>query len=265
MTKRITLRTAILALIASVTIISASIFIEDYLERDAGRSIEVPNTGIIIPLYFDPNSSWNYLGQLHSEFPGVPMVVIINPDNGPGQNYSQSYSNWTAILEKSGITLLGYIYTSYGERSLATVKLQAYDYLQWYGIRGIFVDEVSDNSTGASYYRNATQETRSMGLYYIIGNPGTFAPKSITDFFNSTVLYENPGTPPVENLSSVTNTTGRNGSSIIAINVPVLSNTWLNTASEYFSYIYVTNLGLPNPYCGLPSYLPMEMQLLSST
>ncbi len=127
------------------------------------------------------------------------------------------------------------------------------------------MDEVSDNLTGAPYYRNATLEIRSAGLDYIVGKPGTYAFPSITGFFNLTVLYENPGTPPAKNLSSITNATGRTESSIIAINVSCMSATWFQAASEYFSFIYVTNLGLPNPYCGLPSYLPTEMQFLSST
>ena len=265
MAKSISPKTAILALIVSLAVVSASILIEDHLKDEASGSIENSNSGIIVPLYFDPNASWNYLIQLHSEFPNLPIIVIINPDNGPGMNYSRSYSNYTATMEKSGITVLGYVYSSYGTRSLETLKLQAYDYLHWYGIRGIFMDEVSDNSTGAQYYRNATLEIRTAGLDYIVGNPGTYAPKTITDLFNLTVLYENTGAPLSDNLSTITNATGRAESSIIAINVSSLSVAWFQAASEYFSFIYVTNLGLPNPYYALPSYLPEEMQFLSST
>ena len=137
MAKSIRLKTPIMVLIVSLAVVSASLFIGDYLKNDANNAIGKPNSGIIIPLYFDPNSSWDYLIRLHSEFSKVPMIVIINPENGPGLNYSQSYSNYTSTMEKSGITVLGYIYTSYGTRSLGTVLLQAYDYLHWYGIRGI--------------------------------------------------------------------------------------------------------------------------------
>ena len=137
MPKRIGLKVAIMTLIVSLAVVSASVFIQDHLKSDANNSIGKPNSGIIIPPYFDPNSSWDYLIQLFSEFSKVPMIVIVNPENGLGLNYSQSYSNYTSTMEKSGITVLGYIYTSYGTRSLGIVLLQAYDYLHWCGIRGI--------------------------------------------------------------------------------------------------------------------------------
>lgn len=253
-------------IIVSAAVISVYVFAEQNMDKNRTFPVytSVDRSGIIIPLYFDPNTTWYEIVQLHHEYPGVPMIVIVNPDNGPGSNYSQAYRNWTAEMTSSGITVLGYIYTSYGSRSASTIMGQVDQYITWYGIYGIFLDEVSDNSSDSSYYHNVTQDCRSVGITYIVGNPGTYAPENITRNFNLTVLYENSGMPEVNQLESITNGTSRNFSSIIAVGVPNLNLNWIQVASEYFSYIYVTDLGEPNPYFSLPGYIQEEMDYLSS-
>ena len=42
-------------------------------------------TGIMVGLYFYPlNNSWDYLINLKNQYPNVPVVAVINPDNGAG-------------------------------------------------------------------------------------------------------------------------------------------------------------------------------------
>lgn len=221
-------------------------------------------TGLIIPLYSDPNGSWIDILQIHRQFPDVPMIVIINPDNGPGQNFSHDYFNWTQALMNAGIRVIGYVYTEYGSRSAGVIESQTIDYLNWYHVNGLFLDEVSEYSNYSSYYEDLTDICRSLGAEYIVGNPGTSAPLNITQYFNLTVLYENPGIPPLENLSLIVNGTPRSHSSIICYDVEAVNESVLNTILNYFSYVYFTNRGLPNPYASLPEYLYQEMSLVSS-
>lgn len=254
----------IFALITISLIIAASSTL--FLYHESRLSTQHSTThlpvGIIVPLYFDPNSSWGYLATLHSHFSRVPMTVVINPDNGPGNSYMAEYARGISSLESSGINVIGYIYTSYGAVPENSIKAQVQDYRQ-YGINGIFLDEVGDNSSTSGYYENITSMCRSMGDQYIVGNPGIYAPASITDNFNLTVLYENPGLPPENNLSAITNGTARNFSALIAISSELPNELWFNAASSVFSYVYVTDFGLPNPYLALPTYLNEELQELS--
>jgi len=221
-------------------------------------------TGLIIPLYFDPNGSWDYLLEIHQQFPKVPIMVIMNPDNGPGQNFSSDYLNWTQKMEGLGILVLGYIYTSYGNRSIDVVKNQTMEYLEWYHVNGIFLDEVSDNASYGQYYENITDMCRSTGAEYIAGNPGTSVPSGITKYFNITVLYENPGVPPAANISNIVNGTPRSGSAIICYDIESLDESTVEDISNYFSYVYFTNYGMPDPYESLPVYLCQEASILSN-
>ncbi|MGC8562843.1 MAG: spherulation-specific family 4 protein [Thermoplasmata archaeon] len=220
-------------------------------------------TGLIVPLYFDPNESWSELISIHRQYPDAPMVVIINPDSGSGNSSSGSYLYWTQMMKSSGISVLGYVYTSYGQRSPDAIEQQALNYSKWYKVNGIFLDEVPDSSQEAQFYKNVVLSIRELGLQYIVGNPGTYSPNSITSCFNLTVLYENPGLPGPGSFTSIVNGTSRANSSMISFNVPYLEPSWLESATKYFSFIYITNLGPPNPYDGLPSYILNEMQILS--
>lgn len=220
-------------------------------------------TGLIVPLYFDPNGSWGELISIHKQYPNVPIVAIINPENGSGNNVSKSYLYWTQMMESSGIVVLGYIFTSYGMQSPDVIEQQAMNYSIWYKVNGIFLDEVSDNSSASQFYHTVVSSIRALGLEYIVGNPGTYSPNSITSCFNLTVLYEDPGLPEAGSFNSIVNGTSRANSSIISFNVPYLAPSWLESAKKYFLFIYITNLGSPDPYDGLPSYILNEMQMLS--
>src|SRR5438094_3398605 len=89
------------------------------------------STGILIPLYSAPytNSSchhascfnWNLVNQTKNSNSHVPIFVIINPDSGscapwagcPDPQLKQGIAN----LTKSGVIVLGYTFTSYGNRT----------------------------------------------------------------------------------------------------------------------------------------------------
>ncbi len=219
--------------------------------------------GLLVPLYFDPNGSWEELIAEHIDYPQVPIIAIINPDNGPGSNYSSQYESGISSLEKSGIMVVGYIYTSYGNVPWENISAQVLEYKHFYNVSGIFLDEVGDNSTTAAYYGNITSLCRSLGGEFIVGNPGTYSPESITGDFNLTVLYENPGLPAPNNFSSITNGTSRNSSALIAVSSGLPGESWFQSADIQFSYVYITNFGLPNPYLSLPTYLRAEMSDLS--
>ncbi len=234
----------------------------DYGSKSADLGRYAP-MGLLVPLYFDPNGSWDDLISAHEHYPQVPVTAIINPDNGPGNNYSSQYETGINSLQVSGIRVVGYIYTSYGAVPWENISKQVTEYRQFYNIRGIFLDEVGDNSTTSGYYRNITSLCRSMGDEYIVGNPGTYAPESITADFNLTVLYENPGLPSGNELSGITNGTSRNSSALIAISSSLPDESWFQSADGQFSYVYITDLGLPNPYLSLPEYLNTEISDLS--
>lgn len=252
-------------LIVTITIISGSLILvnHQYLFTKSVQ-LEKRETGIIIPLYFDSNTSWNEVINLRKEFSNIPMIVIINRDNGSGNNYSATYSYWVKQFESSNIEVVGYIFTSYGGRPVESVIKQALDYKEWYAVKGIFLDEVSDNSSSSTYYKDLVDVIRDVGISFIIGNPGTLVSYSIASCFNLTVMYEDAGIPNMSTLSQIESVVPKSNLAEISYNVSNLPINWLENEKENFSYLYITNLGSQNPYYSLPSYLPEELEILSN-
>ncbi len=88
----------------------------------------VGSTGVIVPLYSPPGSYWAQIIQAKNAHPSVPIVVIINPNSGPGTSSNADYATGISQMQASGITVLGYVYTSYGTRSIASVEADINSY-----------------------------------------------------------------------------------------------------------------------------------------
>lgn len=87
-----------------------------------------------------------------STHPDVNFTVVINPGNGPGPdslpdgNYTREIPKLTAY---ANVRLLGYVYTSYGNRNVSAVRKDIQTYADWpanssdpnLAVRGIFFDE----------------------------------------------------------------------------------------------------------------------------
>ncbi|MHB2036611.1 MAG: spherulation-specific family 4 protein, partial [Nitrososphaerales archaeon] len=67
-------------------------------------------TGVMIPLYSYPGSDWNVVEQAKLAHPSVPIVAIINPNNGPGGSQDPNYVAGVNNLRSAGVTVLGYVY-----------------------------------------------------------------------------------------------------------------------------------------------------------
>ncbi|KAF8146090.1 Spherulation-specific family 4 [Mycena galopus ATCC 62051] len=141
-------------------------------------------TGIIVPLYSYPETTatWEPLETAISSYPNVQFYVIVNPDSGPGDPGSQPDTNYqagvTALRTHANVLLVGYVYTSYGDRSLADVEQDIDTYAGWktaYSLAGIFFDETQPGLTStytayAAAARSAAWPGRTTG--YVIFNPG---------------------------------------------------------------------------------------------
>jgi hypothetical protein len=74
---------------------------------------------------------------------GAARVVVANPNSGPGTGQDLKWLQLVNELSAAGTLPLGYVYTSTGGRSAATVKSEISKYYQWYpALAGIFIDQV---------------------------------------------------------------------------------------------------------------------------
>src|SRR5689334_17753130 len=55
-------------------------------------------TGVLIPLYTYPGESWSEVRAMKRAHPKVPILVVINPDNGPGTRLDRKYAAETSTL-----------------------------------------------------------------------------------------------------------------------------------------------------------------------
>ncbi len=238
----------IIVLVLSLS--SISILYPHYYGSDTTH----PDDSIIIPLYSYPNSQWREIINLHKEYSNVPVYVIINPDNGPGNSYNETYNTWVNYFIESGIHVLGYVYTSYGNRSINTVMNQVSDYSYWYNIHSIFFDEVADNSSEINYYQTLVNESHTYGIKFTIGNPGTAVPDNYLNTFNVTVIYENNGYPEISYISQYSSDGFANRIAVIVYGV-YYSQQDISDISRISYTDYFTSQDYPDPYENLSPYL----------
>ncbi len=128
---------------------------------------------LAVPAYFYPGAPWT---QLVASAPTVGIAVM-NPNSGPGTASNPDYVRTVHDAQQAGITVLGYVHTSYGARPLAEVLADVSSYYTWYGVDGVFVDEAStDCVQEATYYRplyHAIKAQAQPGRDRVALNPGT--------------------------------------------------------------------------------------------
>jgi len=145
---------------------------------------------MLIPLYVDPGSSWDEL--ITAAATGVPIIAIINPDSGPDATAGSDYTTYMQKFADAGITMVGYVHTSYGSRAVSDVIADIDTYsAQYPGLSGIFVDEVATAASDVSYYQQLYTHIMGISGYtYDILNPGTQPDEGYVAVSTSIVIFE---------------------------------------------------------------------------
>lgn len=136
---------------------------------------------VVIPAYFYPGSTGGYWNQINTAAASVPTIAIFNPNSGPGTAVDQNYLQAINKLHAAGGKAYGYVHTSYGTRLITDVTKDINTYLAFYPVDGIFIDEMTNDSSSASlnYYFSIYNYVKGLNTTYgIIGNPGTSVPES---------------------------------------------------------------------------------------
>ena len=136
-----------------------------------------PTIEILLPLYIYPNwyEPQSYVWSDVVSAAAIPITAIINPRNGPDNlPPNEDYQRGLADLRQTDISLIGYVYTLYGDRPIAQVKRDIDLYHQYYDIEGIFLDESASSSQQLDYYRELYNYIKTKDkAYQVIINPGT--------------------------------------------------------------------------------------------
>ncbi len=225
------------------------------------HAFATPSIGIMIPLYSHHESNWPQVLQEKNAHPSVPIVVIINPNNGPDSSIDSNLISSVKQMQAAGIVVIGYDDTGYCGRSADDVESDAMSYYNWYKVNGIFFDDMANGSGCESYYTDLTNYVHSHGMPLTVGNPGTRTLSSYVGSVDNLVIYEKTGLPTLSTLLSNT-FNGENPASnfsIMALGVRLPSVSYITSNLSHVGYIYITDARGSNPYDVLPSYFSTEV------
>jgi hypothetical protein len=246
----------ILAVFVSITIALAIISTVPSPQTIPALATTASTTGVIVPLYTYPTSStWDAMISAKTAHPSVPIVAIINPSSGPGTSMDSKYSDGIKKLQAAGITVLGYVYTSYTSRSTNVVKADIDSYKSWYpSLSGIFFDEMANWAGGESYYKTLNDYAKSKGFTFTVGNPGADTISSYVGTVDNIIIYESAGAPTLSSIGGWHTNYDKANFSIIPYAISSLDDAYVDSSSDYVGYMYITNDDLPNPWDSLPPY-----------
>lgn len=225
---------------------------------------------IAVPAYFypsQPTSQWNTAVSDAPLPTTTARILIMNPSSGPGKSLNQDYVKAVNTIHAAGANFLvfGYVYSKYGKRSLSAVESDIDKYYSWYAVDGIFIDETASAASYVnSYYQVlANYITAKKSGSGVMLNPGVYPDQSylnisvpsnslfiVNVFEDAYSNYVNAAVPswafsyPSSKFSHlVYSTTSAQMSNAVAL-----------SQQRNVLWVYVTDLGLPNPWNALPSY-----------
>lgn len=156
----------------------------------AGRAPErgaAACTGSLIPAYLPPRG----IADLADAAPG-PRMLIVNPASGPGASLSRPYRRAVRHAQASGARVLGYVASTFGARDPAAVLADVERYREWYGVDGIFLDEVAHDEAQLPYYRGLSGSIRAEHEPLVVFNPGTVPAREYFALADVVVTFEGP-------------------------------------------------------------------------
>jgi hypothetical protein len=241
-------------------------------------------TALLVPAYFYPSydpaqSYWDELTAAAAS--GISVTAIMNPANGPGSAFNSDYAAAVSGFRAAGGKVLGYVYTCYGGaqcftglpplQSTAQVLADAQRYADWYGVDGIFLDEMSNRLADLPYYQTVAQGLRSAHFdWQIVGNPGTSTPSAYLGVADTLVTLEN-GTGSYANAATepwmLTADPARQANLFYNVATADAMRALLAEATaRNVGYLYITDdrytIGdplAPNPWDQLPTYWNAEL------
>lgn len=229
---------------------------------DAFQARPVPR--LIVPAYFPPGPLWDDL------IAGAPQVgrIIANPDSGPGDTVDPALVSAIAGAQAAGIEVLGYVHTVYAGRDELEVDAETDRWFSFYGVDGIFFDEVSgldDCVAQEGWYEARVDYSRTLvpGAVVVM-NPGTDTCPSYAGFADTLVLFEGltqahaAFVPEDASLGLLSDEVGH---LLHGATPSGLAPAFTRARSWGVGWFYVTDDDLPNPWDVLPTFWDDELAL----
>ncbi len=229
----------------------------------------VASQSIAVPSYIYPGDA--HWAQLLDGAPTVGLAMI-NPNSGPGSAVDPNYVHQVAATKGRGILVVGYVHTSYTTRPIADVKADVDRHYDWYGVDGIFFDEVTDGCTNpaqSAYYQELHDYVKAKYTAdEVVLNPGTRSGECYMQASDIIITFEDTFANYVNWEPSGWETAypaRRFWHLIINTTEADLANAISLSKARNVGWVYVTPDVLPNPWDTLPGapYWNTELSLVS--
>ncbi|KQV94805.1 spherulation-specific family 4 protein [Pelomonas sp. Root1237] len=232
---------------------------------------------IIVPAYFYPSwmpslNEWHQLTWAAQQ--GAQVTAIMNPGNGPGLASNSDYVASVNEFRAAGGKVIGYVYTCYGvnhctsevppTRSTGEVLADAQKYANWYGVDGVFLDEMATLPGALPFYQTVSNSLRAAHPgWEIVGNPGVTPTAGYTALANTLMSFEGSYSDFINGsfLSGLTNAAST-GAIVHSVATEAQMLQVMGLARQHgLGAIYVTDgtMASGNPYLHLPSYWTAEV------
>jgi hypothetical protein len=209
---------------------------------------------LAVPAYFHPAihpDQWQWL----AEHAGRIRLVILNIASGPGTTPQGAFQAAADLLHRAGVCVIGYVDTGYGRRDPAAVLAEVARYQDWYGVRGVCLDQVATGAEDLGHYAGMADRVRAMGAEVVFFNHGTHPAPGyarhadlLGTFEGTWAAYERLRAPgwtrrwPPSKFYHVVH-------SVPAAQLPAA---WQLATRRHAGAVYITERGGPNPYDRLP-------------
>jgi hypothetical protein len=220
----------------------------------AASPVMAQSQRMAIPSYFGPGALWT---KLEAAAPRVGLAII-NPNSGPGDAIRADYVAQVKSTQAHGVIVLGYIHTSYGKRPLSEIKSEIATYRHWYGVNGIFLDEVTNEDAGLPYYLKCRDAIRAgHPKDFIVINPGTPVTESYMAAANVVLTFESDYGAYLKRAADpawVANYPPKRFFHLIyaAPNAQAMRQAVALSKQRNAGWVYITPDTLPNPWDTLP-------------
>ena len=238
------------------------------LALTAALAAPVFATDLLVPAYFYPGGKKNFWPQLAAGAAQAPVMAILNPASGPGSVTDPNYTAAVTALRSAGGKVIGYVSSSYTNRSIGDVTTDINKYVAMYPVDGFFIDEMTNDADSGhlSYYQSVYNYIKSLNAaYFVVGNPGTNTQEAYASLpvADQLVVFEGSDKSyakyvPAAWQSGYAN--GRFAHIVYGASKGAMGRHVAQAAARGAGAIFVNADKLPNPYDTLPGYWPDEVK-----
>lgn len=233
--------------------------------------------GLLVPAYFYPSwwdSAVNQWDDLIEAADQVPLVAIMNPNSGPGEWPNPDYTHEVDALRAAGGQVIGYVHTSYANRPIDEVLAEVDAYYAWYGVDGIYFDEVTSDESNAhvAYYQKCYDYVLDLdpAAMVVLGH-GTEASKAYVSAATKHLIRENDNDIlPFMNWTPAPWTANYGPDRFTVLTYNLADVDGMKAAVDHaltnnVSWVYFTDDTASNPWDTLPSYWAEEVEKIKQS